>query len=109
MGKLIYGAPAWTAEFDDRALAHLRIVILAKLRRGESFSFSWRYEATHGAGRSTLWFHPSIPLQFEFFGGREPGLNRAWIDALMVTANLPSGLELVPEPDAAAANPKTAV
>ena len=45
---------------------------VVKLRRGESFSFSWKYEAAHGAGRSSLWVHPAIPLQFEFFGGREP-------------------------------------
>ncbi len=76
MGKLVYGAPTWTAEFDDRSLAHLRIVMIAKLRRGESFSFSWKYEAAHGAGRSSLWVHPAIPLQFEFFGGREPALEQ---------------------------------
>jgi len=99
VGKLVYGAPTWTVEFDDRSLAHLRIVMIAKLRRGESFSFSWKYEAAHGAGRSSLWVHPAIPLQFEFFGGREPALNRAWIDALMTTANSPAGLELVPEPE----------
>jgi hypothetical protein len=101
VGKLVYGAPTWTAEFDDRSLAHLRIVMIAKLRRGESFSFSWKYEAAHGAGRSSLWVHPAIPLQFEFFGGREPALNRAWIDALMATANSPAGLELIPEPETA--------
>jgi hypothetical protein len=98
MGKLIYGAPTWSVEFEDRALAHLRIVMLAKLRRSESFSFSWKFEAAYGSGRSSLWLHPAIPLQFEFYGGREPALNRAWIDELMLTANSPGGLELVPEP-----------
>jgi hypothetical protein len=102
LGKLIYGAPMWSVDFDDRTLAHLRIVILAKLRRSESFSFSWRYETGHGTSRSSLWMHPSVPLQFEFFGGREPSINRAWIDALMLTANTPNGLELMPEPVAKA-------
>jgi len=98
MGRLVYGAPNWSVEFEDRALAHLRIVMLAKLRRSESFSFSWKQDSIRGSGRSSFWVHPSIPLQFEFFGGREPALNREWIEALMVTANSPNGLELVPEP-----------
>jgi hypothetical protein len=98
VGKLIYGAPMWSMEFDDRVLAHLRVVILAKLRRGETLSFSWKTDSFNGAGRSSIWLHKSIPLQFVFFGGREPVLNRAWIDALMATANSPSGLEIVPEP-----------
>ena len=89
MGKFVYGTPTWSVEFEDRALAHLRIVMLAKLRRSESFSFSWKYETVHGSGRSSFWIHPAIPLQFEFFGGREAVLNRAWIDALMETANSP--------------------
>ena len=91
----------WSAEFDDRALAHLRIVIIAKLRRAESFTFSWKSDSVAGAGRNSIWLHPAIPLQFAFFGGREPVLNRVWIDALMATANSPGGLELVPEPEAA--------
>jgi hypothetical protein len=101
MGKLVYGAPTWSIEFEDRALAHLRIVMIAKLRRSESFTFSWKFEAAYGSGRSSLWVHPAIPLQFEFYGGREPALNRAWIDELMLTANSPNGLELIPEPGTA--------
>lgn len=99
MGKLIYGAPMWSVEFEDRALAHLRIVIIAKLRRNETLTLSWKSDAVGVAGRSSIWLHPAIPMQFVFFGGREPVLNRAWIEALMVTANSPAGLELVPEPE----------
>jgi len=105
VGKFVYGTPTWSVEFEDRALAHLRIVMLAKLRRSESFSFSWKYETVQGSGRSSFWIHPAIPLQFEFFGGHEASLNRAWIDALMETANSPNGLELLPEP-APATKPK---
>lgn len=101
MGKLIYGAPTWALEFDDRTLAHLRVVIMAKLRRAETFSFSWKLDVVAGTGRSSIWLHQGIPLQFVFFGGREPTLNRAWIDALMASANSPAGLELVPEPPVA--------
>ena len=38
MGQLIY-ASTFEARFDDRVLAHLQIVIVAKLRRQESFAF----------------------------------------------------------------------
>jgi hypothetical protein len=41
MGKLIYNVNTST-EIDDRALAHLQIVIIGKLRRQESFAFSWK-------------------------------------------------------------------
>lgn len=99
MGKMIYGAPMWSVDFDDRVLAHLRVVILAKLRRGESFSFGWQFDTSRGSGRGSVWMHPAIPLGFEFFGGREPALNREWIEALMLSANSPQGLAVVPEPD----------
>ena len=98
MGKLKYGLVSEVV-FDDRPLAHLQIVIAAKLRRGESFNFSWQKPAELGSGRTTIWVHPSIPLVYEFDGSRAPVLNRAWIDALMVTANSGAGLHLVPEPE----------
>jgi len=41
MGKLTYDSTL-TVDFDDRVLAHLQLVIGAKLRRAESFYFSWR-------------------------------------------------------------------
>lgn len=108
MGKLVYSSPMWSVDFDDRALAHLRVVMMAKLRRNESFSFTWKSDTVHGSGRSSFWIHPAIPLQFEFFGGREPVLNRAWIELLMVAANSPNGLELVEEPNSPAPNKKVA-
>jgi hypothetical protein len=98
VGKLIYGAPTWSVEFDDRELAHLRIVITTKLRRGESFSLTWTSDPGTGGGRSSLWLHQAIPLQFVFSGSEEPALNRLWVEALMAKANSSMGLELVPEP-----------
>lgn len=98
VGKLTYDSTLGV-DFDDRVLAHLQLVIGAKLRRAESFYFSWRDDPAIGDGRSTLWMHPTIPLYFKYAGGRQPSINRAWIDALMSTANSPGGLVLVPEPD----------
>jgi hypothetical protein len=98
VGKLNYDSTL-SVDFDDRVLAHLQLVIGAKLRRGESFYFSWRDDPAVGDGRSTLWIHPTIPLYFKYAGGRQPSINRAWIDLLMSSANSPSGMHLMPEPE----------
>jgi len=96
VGRFIYGATATSVDVDDRALAHLRIVIMNKLRRSESFMFD--VEVGDGSGRRSFWLHPSVPLQFHFFGSRQPRINRAWIDELMRVASGPNGLSMVPEP-----------
>jgi hypothetical protein len=88
------------ADFDDRVLAHIQVVIGAKLRRGESFYFTWRDDVGVGDGRSTIWVNPSIPIAYKYFGSRAPALNRDWIEALMATANSSAGLHIVPEPAA---------
>jgi hypothetical protein len=98
MGKLVYGPGAVEIGFDDRTLAHLSVVIVAKLRRGESMLFSWRDDASVGDGRSSVWLSPSIPLYFKYFGSRPPKINRAWITALTMAANGNQGLHVVPEP-----------
>jgi hypothetical protein len=97
MGKFIYEG-AIKADFDDRLLAHLQIVIGSKLRRGESFHFSWRDDPSIGDGRTTVWVHSQASLVYKFYGGRQPQLNRSWVDALAYTANSLTGLHVVPEP-----------
>ncbi|MEF2975639.1 hypothetical protein V3W46_00275 [Subtercola sp. YIM 133946] len=54
MGKLVYGDSGTEIEFDDRVLTHLQIVIGAKLRRRESFFFSWKDDPAVGDGRSSI-------------------------------------------------------
>ncbi|HSP75665.1 MAG TPA: ATP-dependent DNA ligase [Cryobacterium sp.] len=103
MGEFVYGNPSIAVDFDDRVLAHLKIVILAKVRRGESFAFSWEYTAAAGSGHSSIWIHPTIPLQFNFRGSREPRLNRSWVDELVRLSNTPGGLRVIPEPAEASA------
>ena len=98
MGKLLYGMSGVEIGFDDRVLAHLQIVIGAKLRRGESFYFSWKDDPAVGDGRSTIWLAPNIPLHYKYFGSRVPALNRDWILALSASSNSASGLQIVPEP-----------
>ena len=98
MGKFIYGTPSIAVDFEDRVLAHLKSFILSKVRRGESFTFSWEYSAAAGSGHSSIWIHPTIPLQFDFLGSKEPQLNRAWVEELVRLANSPAGLRVIPEP-----------
>ncbi|MBD8466760.1 hypothetical protein IFU30_10820 [Plantibacter sp. CFBP 8798] len=98
MGMLIYGSGD-EYEIEDRALAHLKAVIGAKLRRQESFFLSWANDSEHGSGRRSLWLSPSIPLQFRFFGSRPPELNRAWLEVLSDSSHTPRGLQLIPESD----------
>jgi hypothetical protein len=107
MGKLTYDS-TMTADFDDRVLAHIQVVIGAKLRRGESFYFTWRDDPQSGDGRSTIWLHPSIPIAYKYLGSRQPSLNREWIEALMATANSSGGLQVVPEPSANGTNHSSA-
>lgn len=86
MGRLLYGAQEREIEIEDRSLAHLKLVIIAKLRRGESFTFSLQTQPD-AVGDATLWLHPSIPVQFIFDGEEPRQLNRAWLEALNGTAS----------------------
>ncbi|RFA16272.1 hypothetical protein B7R21_02515 [Subtercola boreus] len=97
MGTLIYGPAAKPITIEDRDLAHLQAVILAKLRRGESFSFSWERSNDFGSGHNTLWLHPQMHIEFTYFGSKRIPLNREWVERLMNRANSTGGLELVPE------------
>ena len=107
MGHLIYGvAPA--IRINDRALEHLRLVITTKLRRNESFSFSWDDEpgavqddalpggsCHHGA----VWLSRSSSLYFQFDGPMDEPINREWLNLLAQSADSAAGLHLVPEPE----------
>src|SRR5690606_27665173 len=104
MGKFIYEGGV-KVEIEDRALTHLQLVISAKLHRGEPFAFSWREDASVGGGRTTVWVHPGSSIVYKYYGGRQPSINRAWVDALAFTANAPTGLYLVPEPPEAVEEP----
>ena len=102
MGHFGYGSPATSVEFDDRMLAHLKVVIAAKLRRGEAFMFTWEYETSAGSGHSSVWLHPSIPMQFDFDGSTEPTINRIWLEELMRSSNSSGGLRALLEPTTSA-------
>ncbi|WP_136708181.1 hypothetical protein [Agromyces sp. H66] len=95
MGTLYYGESGTPIGIDDRALAHLKVAITTKLRRGESFTLSWQHPDDQPRGRSTLWLHPSIALRFVFDDPETPELSRDWVEALMRSANSTGGIMLV--------------
>lgn len=72
---------------------------MAKVRRGESFSFTWKDDISTGGGRTSIYIHPRCSLVFKFDGGRTPQLNPAWLHALTYNANTARGLYVCPEPD----------
>lgn len=95
MGTVYYGGSATPIYIDDLALAHLKVVIATKLRRGESFTVSWQHPEGQEPGRTTLWLHPSIPLRFVFDESESPQLSREWIEDLANSANSSGGILLV--------------
>ena len=100
VGFLYYGNNGYPVQVDDRPLAHLKIAILSLLREGKSLAFSFERPADLGSGRETLWISPSSELRFFFHGSRPPRVNPDWVRSIMASANEPTGLLLVKEPEA---------
>jgi hypothetical protein len=96
MGQLVYGSTPTVIEIDDRALAHVELVTLAKLRRNESFALN--LDGDKGS-RSTLWINSASTLEFRFDVGRHE-INRDWLELLIDSANSTGGMRLIPEPEA---------
>ncbi|MGN6274137.1 MAG: DUF7882 family protein [Protaetiibacter sp.] len=95
MGTLFYADQA--IEMDDRTLAHLKVAVVTKLRRGESFTLSWTHAEDQPVGRTTIWMHESIPLRFEFDEPQPPQLHREWIEEILRSANTTGGIQLTAE------------
>jgi hypothetical protein len=111
VGALIYGvAPA--IEMNDRALRHIQVVMIQKLRRNESFAFNWDAEPDVGADlasedgvHGTIWISHSSQLYFRYDGPRNSHqLNPGWIDLLMRATYKADGLSVIPEPETTAVN-----
>lgn len=82
---------------DDRTLAHLQIVIVNKLRRGEAFLMSWKDSVDAGSGRSAIWLHPGVLVHFKFDGSRAPAINQEWLASLARSAESSRGLIVTAE------------
>ena len=107
LGILRYGAAGTEAYFDDRVLAHVKAVVVAKLRRDEKFTLSFNRDP-ESRGRCTVWLHPAIELSFEFEDQQRVALNREWIDVLLRSANSNDGMSVSAEPESSRAEPSRA-
>jgi hypothetical protein len=82
MGTFYYGTSTETLRVEDHVLAHLKLVVVTKLRRDESFTISWTKPVSRGAGRCTLWVHPAIPLRFVFDTSEPVSVDRTLLNSL---------------------------
>jgi hypothetical protein len=94
VGQLFYGNDSQPAELPDRVLAHVKALAATKLRRGESFTLSWRHSDGVPGGRSTLWLNPSIPLRFVFTSAEGEMLDQDILKRLANDASSSSGLTI---------------
>jgi hypothetical protein len=93
MGHLFYGTSTESIRIPDRLLSHIKVVTTTKLRRSESFTFSWSH--VDGApGRSTLWIQPAIPLRFVFDSAEPETLNSAVLKDMADRAGSSAGLSV---------------
>jgi hypothetical protein len=72
-------------EMDDRVLAHVQVILSAKMRRRESFFLSWANPGSE-AGSHMVWMHESVPVHIQFSSTKLPSINRDWINSLMKDA-----------------------
>ena len=99
MGTLFYAdGTRVSVTISDRELAHLKYVMVTKLRRGEPFTFSWNIPEAEGGGRSSVWVSQQIPLQFVFDDAAPQTMNPVWLEELSQLASTVVGLSITPEP-----------
>lgn len=105
MGYLIYGvAPA--IRINDWALRHLQAVIITKLRRSETFAFTWEHEPdvdgatspVQGGMYGAVWISAGSSLHFSYDAQDDRPLNSEWLVELSTAASSNRGLRLLPEP-----------
>ncbi|MFC4222489.1 DUF7882 family protein [Lysinibacter cavernae] len=95
MGRLTYGTNEF--EFDDCLLAHLKVVVIQKLRRKETFLLSWSNHDDSGAcldGRHAIWLTDGIQLYFHVEQSEKFSLNRRLLDYMVGQSHSPDGLIL---------------
>lgn len=91
MATLFYGSDTAPISLPDRLMGYLKVIASTKLRRGESFTFTWT-GAEGETGRSTIWLQPAIPLRFVFDSAEPEQLVGDHLRALADQANAASGL-----------------
>lgn len=94
MGSLYYGSDTHASAIPDRVLAHLKVIITTKLRRGEAFTISWTHPEDVPGGRTTLWMHASIPVRFVFDSAQADSLDPGVLQRLANEAGRSGGLNV---------------
>jgi hypothetical protein len=89
MGSLNYAGASALILMEDRTLAHVRAVVVTKLRRGESFALTL---PERDGATETLWMHASIPLRFHL--DSEVPLDHELLTVMMNEASSTRGLDL---------------
>ncbi len=92
MGRLFYGSTSEPIRIPDTPLAHLYAVTVVRLRRGESFTVTWRHADAATSRRSTAWMHAAIPLRFVFDVDEEIALDRETLRRLAQAAHSTAGI-----------------
>jgi hypothetical protein len=91
-----------TIQLDDDLLAHVALVVFAKLRRNEPLLVSW----TDPAGSPTqAWLHPNSTVVARHTAGADTTIDRRRAERMMIAANSTHGLRLSPEALEPAAEP----
>lgn len=98
MGYLHIGQTGFVTAIDDRALAHLKVVVLSALRKDQRLSLTLSRGTAEGGGRETFWIHPGTDLRFSFLGGRPPRLNPSWLRIMVASCQADTGLYIMDEP-----------
>ena len=109
VGYLYYGSEAQPVEFPDQVLAHIRVLATSKLRRGESFTMTWRHPSAAGEGRTSIWMQPSIPMKFVFDSAEAQQLDPEYLQKLAREASSSNGVFIETDGPAAQLTPVKAV
>jgi hypothetical protein len=100
MGTLYYGDGRTPIAVDDEQLAHVRVVVISKLRRNEPFPLTWHRPETDSAHRSTVWVSSHSTLEFEFDEADTPELDMERLERLSRDASTARGLTVETAPSA---------
>lgn len=92
-------------ELDDELLAHVALVVFAKLRRNEPMLVAW----TDPAGSpAQAWLHPNATIVARHTPGADTSIDRRRAERMMIAANSNLGLRLVDDPAHLVAAPDAA-
>lgn len=84
-----------TVPFEDRALAHLQVVITGKLRRHEPLLLT--HLNVEKGSRVTVWVHPAQLVAFHYDQAAMPALNRHWVRQMTEHLEETGALQLLDE------------